>query len=42
MRDIYGPYNIQFLSPANNKQEENIQAAIILKTRDNIKIQKTS
>ena len=38
MRDMYSLYNIQFLSLANNKQEENIQVAIILKIRDNIKI----
>ena len=42
MYNIYSPYNIQFLLPANNKQEENIQIAIILKTRDNIKTQETS
>ena len=42
MRDMYGLYNIQFLSPANNKQEENIQAVMILKTRDNIKTQEIS
>ena len=38
MRDMRGPYNIQFLLPANNKQEENTQAAMILKIRDNTKI----
>ena len=37
MRDTHGPHNIQFLSPANNKQEESIQTAIILKIRNNIK-----
>ena len=42
MRDIYSLYNTQFLLLANNKQEENIQAAIILKTKDNIKTQETS
>ena len=42
MCNIYGLYNIQFLLLANNKQEENTQAAIILKTRDNIKTQETS
>ena len=38
MHDIYGLYNTQSLLPANNEQEENIQAAIILKIKDNIKI----
>ena len=42
MRDIYGLYNMQLLSPANNKREGNIQTAIILKIKDNIKIQETS
>ena len=42
MRDIYSLYNIQFLSPANDKQEENIQAVMILKIRDNIKTQEIS
>ena len=42
MRDMHGLYNIQSLSPANNKQEENIQVAIILKTKNNIKKQETS
>ena len=42
MRDIYGLYNTQSLLLANDKQEENIQAAIILKIRDNIKIQEIS
>ena len=37
MRDMYSLHNIQFLSLANNEQEENTQAAIILKMRDNIK-----
>ena len=38
MYNMHGLYNIQFLLLANNKQEKNIQAAIILKMRDNIKI----
>ena len=42
MRDTHGLYNIRPLSPANDEQEENTQVAMILKTRDNIKTQKTS
>ena len=38
MYNIYSLYNIQFLLPANNKKEENIQIAMILKIRNNIKI----
>ena len=41
MHNIYGMYNTQSLLPANDKQEENIQVAIILKTKNNIKIQET-
>ena len=41
-RDMYGPYNAQFLLPANDKQEGNTQAAITLKIRDDIKTQETS
>ena len=42
MCDIYSLYNTQSLSPANDEQEENTQAAMILKTRDNTKTQETS
>ena len=35
---MYSLYNTQFLLLANNKQEGNIQAVIILKIKDNIKI----
>jgi len=34
MRDTHSPYNTRFLLPANDKQEENTQAATILKIRD--------
>jgi len=42
MRDMYGPHNTRFLWLANDEQEGNIQAAITLKIRDDIKTQKTS
>ena len=42
MCDMYSLYNIQSLLPANDKQEENTQAAMTLKMRDNIKTQETS
>ena len=38
MYNTHSLYNARFLLLANNKQEENTQAAIILKMRDIIKI----
>ena len=37
MYNIHGLYNTQSLLPANDEQEENIQIAITLKIKDNIK-----